>query len=574
MASLLGGASRSGSVAGSGVARQGPATNATLPLRPWLPWLGALLLCSAGCIGSGQEEPYCEQNPLRCGVMPEDAGTLEVTYSRRHVSSEGIMVEPAAFTSDVFSLEDGTLVRHTPFRQGVGRKLYVNPPAVAYVSLPGDGGTYVVTSARTLELGTTRTGRPPMGNGGGLPYDTVLNVSGLSPWNGNSGPATESRTDFLFLAAPDVGEHGQLWMSPGPPQGTTELVDAGAGYLSAVPADYQESYSIDQLGNAWVYQLRPLPLAALPDGGPDYYQAITHAGPVLNASLLEPGKWSLEARLQALPPQPLHVEWHRGGFHALAPNGVIPTAIKDELSLHLVPYGVRDDWFALGIRPDNAGPRLGMLYYEPRDDERTTLTRQLHFTSPFPAEWEVLARFTYAFSYWVRSPYWAEGDLAGRIDTLELVDRASSLSGSAIVPRLSRPQRFSIGGTPAHLVEEVETRAPTVTWDAPATGTADYYSLEVTALLPPNTPHTPRYYYSVSKARFIVDGSTRSLEIPSNAFQAQGYYLLTLTAHSAVGWSIQRPQWKPLTYATASASSGVFLVRGAPQPVASPPEWP
>ena len=380
---------------------------------------------------------------------------------------------------------------------------------------------YLFSDATELDLG-----RDVVGNDGGLAtsLDTqlVVDAGGLSPWqDGDDG-------DFVI---PELGYRSSIitfFSANTPITGDTSLADLTYFWLQQpLPASSQGDDTI-------FVQVRPAHDDAL---GLDYDAPVRtfQSAPIAIAD-------ADTARISgtfADPPAfdvPLH--WARTGFAAQAP-AMHPPTCTDELDneiywVHAMPgHGARGELSRSFLDPEFGIPDNG-----PRvvDDvftlDTTDLSGTLHVTNPYPADW-LYAR--YAISYAISCPVPGAGVPGNAEAEIGVVSSDLSTTITPLVGPVSAP---TIGG---HDLSQVQTGVgtePTISWTAPAIGTATAFELHISEVDLSQFGGLMLH----EDVELIVPGDVTTIMVPQGVLAAGTAYQIRIRAISRTG---QDPRTAP-----------------------------
>jgi hypothetical protein len=537
--------------------------------------LVALLGGATGCPGP-KPDPDCENQPKGCepssnqdagnttdsgthtptdsgtgsGDAGQDAGTVDpattlvVTQVISHYNRKGIEAVPRDFSqspAELFVLDGGVPVKFQGTAVAPGRMHFNVPPGEYFVK--SSDTVYVLTTARTVDLGYRRFGRPDRG-GNTVPVPTPphpasLELSGLAP-----SPVPIEQYDYtLLFGSMDLEESGSFELSQPIAAGQTTVVDRDAGYYTdwgSIPR-----YDPAQGDTAWVYQTMSHDAGVPADGGQPYtYRTIVRAAH-LNPFAFDGGTLTIKATLQPVPQQEVLFEWRRDDFNALRSASLSgnPSAIND-LTLYPTLKDARDGWVDYSVSSL-------LSFLPPSNDAQTLLVRRFTYGNPFPAGWEPTAEFTSVFFFTLTNH---DGTRTVRASEQFLVNGPlGEITSAPVRPQLSLPQDFRVDGLPATTARLMGTTTPMVTWGPSTLGLPTRYTLQVLRLTDSNR--------LTNVARIHIGYNFKNVRLPFGLLTPGNTYVLRLTARRGPEGMLEQPLLQYVTpYATASTVSGLLTV--------------
>jgi len=497
----------------------------------------AALLAAVALLG-GCGQPDHRGLGLETEVPPALAASPgAVTGSRiiHHVTDTGQIDRPEDLTGfSIGALVDGTFYPGTGFADGTFVIPNV-PPDVSYYfkyGLPVLGPDYVLTSARTLDLGSYQLGRPDA-----VPPEasTVLSVGldGLNPWGA---------TDDLEITSSNAGlVQFNAWafdlnrIIPRP--GDIFLVqrwDYANFFGNLIDASRGDQAVVHQLVTNYIG----------PPGAGATYAAAAKALATSTLTVANRQTTFFGGTLLDVPQdQIFSLSWVLSTFHAYG-SSVHPNAQLqgDELLIDVLPTSSANGFF-------DAAPDLveGWVNREAADQ-----TFDFVFGNPFPAFWG--APFAEGLAHYVLS-YRLPGTVVPYVANALLftIDTVANFPNPFPI-QISPPQNVQVNGQIATDDLVGVSTMPVITWDPPAVGTATQYSLTFSELFASGGRTAQR------RAGRIFTAGT-SATVPPGILQLGKRYFLRVTA-------INRPavdfQQKP--FQTAFPHSGATALTGIIDP--------
>ncbi|MCP3141566.1 hypothetical protein [Pyxidicoccus xibeiensis] len=508
-------------------------------------WRSILLSLFVGLTAPGCTDD--EPSPAPDGGVggPPDT-SVRVKRVFRHYTAGGIEERPEDFTRnpvELFRRDGDTLVAVSGAAGGPGEYVFPDvPQATYYVKL---GNTYVVTEARSLDLGVRRVGRADAIDVEQSPT-ALLDLRELDPWHVYPGGPSflEDPESSLELVSDELGLVAHI--SPGLPDGINYVVahEVPLAVLSGPMKRFEQARG----DKARLVQLSPQLFGTLPDGSDQRYLS---ASRVLNLPPLSydgTAPLRVEGTLEPLPQRELPLNWRVSAFAALAAE-VNPAATLRESRLNLYPaaYGLDEGW----IGYSGGVLRLARPFGVSADAVGT-----LHFGNPTPAHWGLVADVISHFSFRAQDAIGSSIQLTTNMSTRDV---ASRLTAGPIVPRILPPRALTLDGTEAYSSRALTPGAHVVGWQPPSSGAADAYMV----ILRRRGGRDDGFPTFLTEATLYVDGSATSLLLPAGLLQAGERYVLTVRAILADGYEVSdRPLMlnDRLPYSDAAALSGLLSV--------------
>lgn len=376
------------------------------------------------------------------------------------------------------------------------------PEGPYYLNLDG---RHIVTSARTLDLGTRIMGRRTqhrIATSASLTFD----VQGMIAWQPN---------DFLELYAPDAGaafSSLQRFSGTPPADGATTL-DITTDYRGAELPMAIDSSAGDKaflIHNASLVSTEDVPYQAL--------GAIAHLDPF---SLADGGAATARGTFDLVPQDRQRIiDWRTTAFTSLISNAMPGEA--ESFSNNLIGFVNVDESLSYSL------PMLFSVTEPMNADVRVTVS----YGNPFPSAWKEKVRVSVSgFQQHVmggRSGYSFAG--AG----FEV--SADDLSSVAIQPMLGAVQNLRVAGSDGAGVITGLPANPVVTWDPPALGTADSYVVAVVRFVPDGSRLVRR-----TSATFFTAGT--SVTLPGNILARGEPHYLRVRARSHPDLAFERSEF-------------------------------
>jgi hypothetical protein len=174
------------------------------------------------------------------------------------------------------------------------------------------------------------------------------------------------------------------------------------------------------------------------------------------------------------------------------------------------------------------------------------------YGNPYPADWGPLAIALTVYEIPVQVPGTTQPTTVQASNIIE--DRLSALSGNPIVPRISPPENITVDGQPLFGTLAGISLTPTVSWDPPAIGSANFYVVQLLELVAQGGQ-------AMERSRGGGDTAGTSLTLPPGMLVSGHFYVLQVGAYQVSAASPERQPnvalaQPPITLATAT--SGLF----------------
>jgi hypothetical protein len=325
---------------------------------------------------------------------------------------------------------------------------------------------FIYTTGRTIDLSHFQLGRPDRTE---VTEETLVSMSltGMAPW---------AELDDFQMTIANLGfvDSPLFYGADLPELGATTVTnmqfdwrDVGAPWLVSPTKGDEVIFS--QLSTQAVSGVSLL--------------SLTRSASLPSLSIADGGSASISAALvSTAPQQSLNVTWARSKFDALRTT-VHPSALafSQDGTISANPGGtgraeLGDIPDVLRLQPDLASTDLSL--------------GALAFRNPFPASWTVYGRFNHLY----RVAYTVPG--ASRTGTLigsiAVSDTVARLGAATIEPVVGPVRNVTVNGAAALSNLDGVGTTPTLSWDAPATGTPNGFILTLYRLEPIEGQQFPR----------------------------------------------------------------------------------
>ena len=494
-------------------------------------------------MGSGDCEPdeTCGEGicykPAEPGVLPEVSGSQIATF----VNDAGETVQPVDLSkSKIQALVASANGGYTIF-PGSGRAdgSFVVPGVPAGPYLLQIDTNFSAHTARTLDLGDVRLGRPNAVTATTLPIGLVYNFTGLTPWDPHDVLEGFS-AGTNFFAFDSVDSSG---MSP--PTGTTSVSNFRVDYLnSKLLVDTSK-------GDGVIYEQ-------------------LHYGTAMN------GVQMLTPAAAFTPPSVIM----RDGQDTVINGALTPTPADKTFSMSVAggifeplgaqvnpkaqPFGNNfgdtnaSSSYILYTRPGPAsygsnGASLDLLYASP-PATGGGISASVSYASLQPKSWGVIAQFDSDWSVDYLVPGTTQAaQLAG---TIRIGDDPQKLSAGPTQPLLTPVRDPRIDGK-SLFVDGVIGLTPTLTW-TPGSGTPTRINVMV-QLLKANGMATQ---IGGLGAFLVLPGNATQVTLPPGLLTAGQHVVIRVQADLQTEVSERQPNRLGLPFANADVLSGLFTVVG------------
>lgn len=383
--------------------------------------------------------------------------------------------------------------------------------------------TYYITSARTLDLSATHLGRPDVGTAA-AGTTLLLSGTGLATWQDN---------DDLQLISINAGVVSSIFTPTG------AQLTAGDTGVSAFEADWSGLPLIDQgLGDrAHLAHL----VARQTDAG-HFYRAVGQMLPLSPFALVDGSSVSADGAFTEVT-QDLNASFELRG----APWEALRTAARSDAltasrALRVVTLPAAQTRGVYGTTLPLAVVDLGAAATD-------ASTGTVNFGNPYPTTWPLVAsaQVDFMVAYQVPGARFAPHFVA----TASRTDLIVNLVTEPIAPLIGAPRNFKLNGADGAVDVTATGVNPTVSWDAPASGTAHFYTLTVTQLdMSSGRP--------ARILRATVHTRGTSVVIPPDVLTTGGLYVLKVGARHMPGSDLEnRPFARSLPSAAAETLSGL-----------------
>jgi hypothetical protein len=391
------------------------------------------------------------------------------------------------------------------------------------------GRSYLWTNSDSVEWIFDGYGRADSVYPATQPTNLALTASGLNTWQS---------TDELFWTVPNQGLTSSTTNLPGvtnPPSlgsaslsaFTMEFVQAGfpllnatkgdQGYLTQLTSRSASGQTYRALGKVF-----NLPATTMADG----------ATTAVSGGFLDIPQAST-----------LHLAWKRSAFAAMTasvnPNA---TVVQTECGLWLSPLGT-----SVGIPSD----AFQLFTYDSGDVNAATDLDlgDLPYGNPLPAAWTPIVEtyFTWSVSYMAPGA----GTPVHLLRSAYTATTALPTATAPLTPLLSPVQNPRINGKSLFQNQVGVGTAPTIAWDAPATGAPTGYVVSLYPLV--NNSGA-----SAFQGRFTFRTAARSFTVPPSVMAAGSTYVVVISAIRNPGYSYaSNPFQTAFPYGTAPIASAI-----------------
>jgi len=459
--------------------------------------------------------------------VPQPAKPRDVSASGTvTVLSDG----PVKTRPFVFGADDGVLSNLTPTRTFVSVDSPVDNGVLTASMVPGgpyylkSGLNFMFSAQPAIDLSLTRIGRD---NAITAAANTrlTLTVSGLTSWTDPSpGSPTASRDHLeLFSAGAGLYDFAPEQRGTSPSQGATSITTSFnyAADAGLVEANRGDALTITQL------ESHPLTGDTVP------YFSVRRALTIKNVTVQNAGSTPITAALSSVTTNVIGYTWDLASFAAQG-KSVNPNAGTPIFGL-----------FITAMPPDASpltwdGLDLMFLFFNSNNPQ--TQIAAFSYGNPIPTYTEVGAvQAGFDVSYTAEG---ARGStFRGRVG---FFIPAAGLEGPTHRPLMTPPQSPRLDGKDAFLPVSTKTETPELTWDAPATGTARAYHIDVFQLT--STGGTTTFELTGR-----IRTRERKINIPPGVMTSGSQYLIRLRAVDA-GFDADKQPFQeqlPISFADA-----------------------
>ncbi len=456
---------------------------------------GALIFVT-GC-GGGKTAPVVTPGPGT--VVTPTSSAVQGTSQQTYVTSGGTVSQPQDLTKVYIAAKvpggPGSWTTIEANTKSDGTFEIAGVPTGKYWLLTPQGAYW--TNATSLDLGSDVLGRP----GSSVPQRATyldIQLNGLKPWTDgdaiqilNPNLGQTFRYDWPDFSVPDVGET------------STETVKAWTGPLSI--ASQGDAWYASQLLNTTV-------------GGVSF-RTLGRATPALGVTQQDGGTTQLDGSLSNAPTSTVHLKVLGSQFAGIA------SVVNPGAQLHVTKLGVYIQPFTSSKGEIGNAPTL-----VERADQNPITTDvdfgDISYGNPFPSQWTPFVSLSYEFLV----DYQAAGASSGVTVPAEISSSSTqlpTLSSPLLLP-ISPVRNAKLNGNSVSQPQSGIGLTPTLTWDAPATGTVSGYRVTV---------------YQLSKSgnssayRNVIDLYTNenTLAVPDGILVSGQQYFFAVRAFSVPG---------------------------------------
>ena len=433
------------------------------------------------------------------GGGPDAAVALRATAVDTHVVETGTVTNAVDLTKYdlavlVFDAGTGTFSTHPPAITGAGSfEVATLPAGDRYVrySLLGDAPSYVVTTSDALDLGMTRLGRPDIVHA--KPgTELVLDVTGLESWQAGDG-----------LDLYSVGSSAMGFDLPGK-SGAPVANDTALNAFTLAYAAGAQGYLIDGAKGDRAY-LTQRAVRTFAGGGT--YDTLTEAFALPAFTMTDAKATTVSGAFTPVTQSSIDIDWKASRFDAEVAAGN-PAAVFSSRSLGGSAQREVDRGFYAGT-PD-------VFRYVP--DQGTDQVGTFGYGNPFPAAFGLVVSAGVTFTRDYTLPGTTPLTLVPFADTM-----VKGSSAVTLEPLVGPVKNFQIAGKDALVDEDAVGVTPTVTFDAPTTGTPGGYLIYIS-----------RLFDDGGATNRILAGSvvttTRKVVVPPGILSAGNSYVVSVTS--------------------------------------------
>ncbi|WNG43385.1 fibronectin type III domain-containing protein [Archangium minus] len=476
---------------------------------------GLLLLATLGLVGCDKEE---KPTPV-----VEDKSVRLRSFKRNHTAS-GVTERPQDFAANSVEL---LLLEGETFKSLPGA--LASPGEYAFADVPDGtyylrrGGSYVVTSARRVDLSSDWLGRADAQEltAPAALAEARLDINGLQPW-----PESDEGPGGLQLVSGELDVAGNL-------DTFNRVLQPGTMSVSGEVVSYDNftnpfMYRFEQArgDRAWVNQFVPRNAGTLADGSTLKYGAVARSLHLPPFSYDGSEPLPVNGTFSVLPSKQFALNWKLSSFMSHVSDAhPAATAGRPAFALHPAAHGVEDGW--VGYSGELLSFNLPMGY-------DTDIRATLDYGNPFPSTWGEVAWFSVPFRVEYAFPGTTEPLVVGA--RLDVYENASSLGAGPLQPLVLAPRDLRLDGKEAYSQQSLALGSHVISWQPPASGQASGYRLRLR-----------RYEWNaewgiVSNAEsfvFWLGGDATSVRLPPELLKPASHYILQLTAISAPGFSAE-----------------------------------
>lgn len=385
------------------------------------------------------------------------------------------------------------------------------------------GNSFVVTSARAVDIGSNRLGRPDTVFSDLFWSPVQVNLVNLAPWVPYGGVTQPGSS--LQVASAQVDLYGGVNVFEEVLEGQTHLLSNNAEVL--VSSGYSlPVFEADRGDRLYVSQHGQMDAGTLPDGTPLAYSALVRSVEMGAFDFVPDGitPMPLTGVMRSVPMTEFPIEWRLPDFTRYV-HAVHPLATANYPSFFVMPaaHGLSDGWVGY------SGEALSLTF--PRGTS-FNFTRRLSYGNPFPSSWEMVGGAQYSFRVQAEVPGGSglRVYLSGNMYTYERLD---SLVAGPILPRVSPPRELTIDGLPASDSREVGSASPVIAWLPPTVGSPAAYRVAIYRF-------REDFRTTVLHGSVSVPGSVTQVRLPPGTLAPEGIYYLRVSAVDAPYYEMER----------------------------------
>lgn len=401
-------------------------------------------------------------------------------------------------------------------------------PYYLHVGYTATTGIYAATSARTLDMGYSVTGRPPAQTPAGTTL--TLNIGNLAPWgSGND----------LQLSCSNAGV--LLWNLA--PDAVSGAPSAGDTALNGLLYDYAQSRTPYVIQAAEGDRVILTQVVAGTSGASGTYYVADRAL-TTSAFTLSGGATTLSGAFVTTPrTETLGTTWRHTAFAQYVASTNPSAIFKGQLMVvDAVPGPLGHDARADGAYAD-------LLIYDGAGNTSSDEPLSLNYGNPYPSTFGVFAQAQLGTTVSLALPM-PDGGLATPYPSSGQIfvrDSVATFSGGEVKPVVSPVRNPMVNGNNAFDAVSGVGTSPTISWTAPSLGQPTMYQIGFTELtLNGNVTQI------VSQTTRILRTRWTSVTVPPGILELGKHYLVKIKASTETTTELQIYEDLLSSYATAA----------------------
>ncbi|NTX35037.1 hypothetical protein HUA74_30585 [Myxococcus sp. CA051A] len=502
----------------------------------------------AGC-GSGASSSEREPQATGQTLLADD--TVLVTSTTRFYTSVGIaerVEDLSASPPEIYTHDGVRFSRNTGSAVPGGWRFTGVPRGEYYLRADRINMTDILTSARHVDIGINRLGRPDAVYTDVDWFPLQLDLRNLSPWVPWTGDYQQG-SSFQVVSS-EVDMLGELALFEAVPEGATSLVTNEAGLLSYLWTNIPV-FQADRGDRLYVNQFSEFIAGRTSDGTLVGYSSLTRSVRLAPFDLVpsweEPLPLPISTELQPVDEREVSFDWRLSEFARMAPE-VHPRAVPrgSSFAVRPAPHGPADGWVGY------AGELLWMNMPQGTASDFPT---RLRFGNPYPSNWGVVGSVSTLYFSPTQLPSNPARfiNLASSYTATEAIE---DLTAGPVIPKVSPPRSFRIDRKPASDPQRVSSLNPMISWVPPAVGKPTAYEVKVRQYL-------PEFGAMLDLGSIYVPGSVRDVRLPPGKLEPGAECYVTVTAVYAPLWDVEHAPFSTrdtVPYHSAGAFSSFFTV--------------